>query len=111
MCMLNKYSKWINRIKQTNLYKYLKHLNEKISKNKYIDETATLKKYLFTVIISEWILIIYTSQSLNILTVIGQMRRVFANGPGVRCSIPGRVIPKTQKWFFMPPCLTLSNIR
>ena len=28
---------------------------------------------------------------------IGQMSRVFANGPGVQCSIPGRVIPKTQK--------------
>ena len=28
---------------------------------------------------------------------IGQMRRVFANGPGDRGSIPGRVIPKTQK--------------
>ena len=28
---------------------------------------------------------------------IGQMSRVFANGPGDRGSIPGRVIPKTQK--------------
>ena len=25
------------------------------------------------------------------------MNRVFANGLGDRCSIPGRVIPKTQK--------------
>ena len=25
------------------------------------------------------------------------MVRVFVNGPGDRCSIPGRVIPKTQK--------------
>ena len=25
------------------------------------------------------------------------MSRVFANGPGDPCSIPGRVIPKTQK--------------
>ncbi len=25
------------------------------------------------------------------------MRRVFANGPGDRGSIPGRIIPKTQK--------------
>ena len=25
------------------------------------------------------------------------MRRVFVNGSGDRCSIPGRVIPKTQK--------------
>ena len=28
---------------------------------------------------------------------IGLMNRVFANGPGDRGSIPGRVIPKTQK--------------
>ena len=28
---------------------------------------------------------------------IGQMSRVFANGSGDRGSIPGRVIPKTQK--------------
>ena len=27
----------------------------------------------------------------------GQVGRVFANGPGDRGSIPGRVIPKTQK--------------
>ena len=28
---------------------------------------------------------------------IGQLSRVFANGPGDLCSIPGRVIPKTLK--------------
>ena len=28
---------------------------------------------------------------------LGLMSRVFANGPGDRDSIPGRVIPKTQK--------------
>ena len=28
---------------------------------------------------------------------IGLMSRVFTNGPGDRVSIPGRVIPKTQK--------------
>ena len=28
---------------------------------------------------------------------IGLMSRVFANGPGDQSSIPGRVIPKTQK--------------
>ena len=31
------------------------------------------------------------------ITVIGLMSRVFANGPGDWVSIPGRVIPKTQK--------------
>ena len=35
----------------------------------------------------------------------------FANGPGDQGSVPGRVIPKTQKWYLMPPCLTLSFIR
>ena len=34
---------------------------------------------------------------LSIVEVIGLMSSVFANGPGDRCSIPGRVIPKTQK--------------
>ena len=31
------------------------------------------------------------------LKYIGLMRRVFANGPGDRGSIPGRFIPKTPK--------------
>ena len=37
--------------------------------------------------------------------------RVIANGPGDPGSIPGRVIPNTQKWYLMPLCLTLSIIR
>ena len=37
--------------------------------------------------------------------------RVFANGPGDLGSIPDRVIPKTQKWYLMHPCLKLSIIR
>ena len=37
--------------------------------------------------------------------------RVFANGSSDRGSIPGRVIPKTQKWYLMPPWLTLINIK
>ena len=39
--------------------------------------------------------------------------RVFANGPGDLGSIPGWVIPKTfkKKWYLLPLCLTLSNIR
>ena len=39
------------------------------------------------------------------------MSRVFANGPGNLGSIPGRIIPKIQKWFLMLACLTLSIIR
>ena len=42
---------------------------------------------------------------------IGLMVRVFTNGPGDLGSIPGRVIPKTQKRYLMPPCLTLNIIR
>ena len=41
----------------------------------------------------------------------GMMVRMFAVSPGDLCSFPSRVIPKTQKWYVMPPCLTLSNIR
>ena len=47
----------------------------------------------------------------NVFTDIGMMVRVFANGSGNLGSIPGRVIPKTQKWYLMPPCFTLSIIR
>ena len=42
---------------------------------------------------------------------IGVVGRVFTSCRGDQGSIPGRVIPKTQKWYFMPPCLTLSIIR
>ena len=35
----------------------------------------------------------------------------FANGPADLGLIPGRVIPKTKKWYLIPPCLTLSIIR
>ena len=42
---------------------------------------------------------------------IGLAVRVFANSPGDLSSIPGRVIPKTQKWYLMPPCLTLSIVK
>ena len=35
---------------------------------------------------------------------------MFANGPEDMGSIPGRVIPKTLKWYVMPPCLTFSEI-
>ena len=35
----------------------------------------------------------------------------FTNGLGNRVLIPSRVIQKTQKWYLMPPCLTLNIIR
>ena len=34
---------------------------------------------------------------INVKCKIGLMSRVFANSPGDHCSIPGQVIPKTQK--------------
>ena len=42
---------------------------------------------------------------------IGIMVRVIANGPGDLGSITSWVIPKTQKWYLTPLCLTLSIIR
>ena len=39
------------------------------------------------------------------------MVRVFTNSLGDLGLIPGRVIPKTQKCYLRPPCLTLSIIR
>ena len=38
------------------------------------------------------------------------MVRLFANEPGDRDSIPGRVISKIQKGYLIPPCLTFSII-
>ena len=48
---------------------------------------------------------------LYIYIYIGLISRVFTYGRGNRGSILGRVIPKTQKWYLMPPCLTLSIIK
>ena len=36
---------------------------------------------------------------------------LFANDPGDLDSIPGHIIPKTLKWYLIPPSLKLSNIR
>ena len=47
---------------------------------------------------------LYTSVSV-------QTVKVFANGLGDQGSISGRGIRMTQKWYLMPPCLTLSIIR
>ena len=41
---------------------------------------------------------------------IGLMSRVFPSGPEDRGSIPGQVVPKTQKWYLMPPSLTFRII-
>ena len=41
----------------------------------------------------------------------GLVGRVFSNGQGDRGSIPGRVIPMTQKGYLIPSCLILSLMR
>ena len=56
-------------------------------------------------------ILIYFEVKFNPRESIGLMNRVFANGPGDQGPILGQVIPKTQKWYLMPPCLTLSMIR
>ena len=43
--------------------------------------------------------------------LIDMIIRVFTNGSGHLGSILDRVIPKTQKWYLMPPCLSLSIMR
>ena len=50
--------------------------------------------------------LIFDNSNNNDLTI----GRVFANGPRDWGSFPGRVIPKTQKWYLIPPCLKLSII-
>ena len=56
---------------------------------------------------------IYSLSSLiyNFIVSHWTIGRLFANGPEDRFSIPGQVIPKTQKMELIPPCLILSIIR
>ena len=42
-------------------------------------------------------------------SITGPMNRVFANGPGDRRSIPGQVIPKSQKMVFIAALLNTQN--
>ena len=42
---------------------------------------------------------------------IGLISRVFTNGPGDRGSIPGQVIPKTQKMALDAPLLTTQHYK
>ena len=52
-------------------------------------DSFSFNKILFTMVVSPWLLNYYIRIGLGV--------RVFANGPGDLGSIPGRVIPKTQK--------------
>ena len=46
-----------------------------------------------------------------LLPAIGQMSRMFANGPGGRGSIPGRDIPKAQKMMLDAACLNTQHYK
>ena len=72
-------------------------MNSNMFKNKILDKLFAYKSRTHTHT--------HTHQS------IGRVARVFANGPGDWGLIPGRVTPKNQKWYFMPPCFRLSIIR
>ncbi len=55
---------------------------------------------------------IYTHTHTYTHRLIGLVGRVFANGLGDQGSIPGQVIPKTfKKWYLISPFLTLSIIK
>ena len=56
---------------------------------------------------------LFSIQLLKRILLTVKYRLEFVNGLGDLGSIPGRVIPKTKKkkWYLIPTCLTLSNIR
>ena len=54
---------------------------------------------------------IYIYRPIGIIVLYRPMVRVFASGRRDRSTIIRRVIPKTQKWYLIPPCLILSIIR
>ena len=63
-------------------------------------------RWLSLVSIPAWSISIYPI----LYQLSGQMGRVIINGPGDQGLIRRRVIPKTQKWCLIRPCLTLSII-
>ena len=65
--------------------------------------------YNVFIMILNWALILF--YCMYGYQLIGQVGRMFTNGPGDLGSIPGRVIPKTLKWYLISPYLTLCNIR
>ena len=64
-------------------------------------------KLYISIYIYIWSLI-YISLLYQPISIVG---RVIAYGPGDWASISCRVISKTQKWYLMPPHLTLNTIR
>ena len=45
------------------------------------------------------------------IMAVGLMSRMFGNGPGDRSSIPGQVIPKTQKMVLDAPLLNTKHYK
>ena len=72
---------------------------------------STLVGYLMPNPLYTYILNVYDLVWLGFMACKPLRVRVFTNGPEDLGSIPGRVIPKTQKWHLILPYLTLSNIR
>ena len=81
----------------------------------YIYLSIYLSQFIYIYI---YIYIYYRIISIDILKwnypnceFMGQMSRVFANGPIDRGSIPGRVIPKTQKMVLDAVLLSTQHCR
>ena len=88
--------------------------------SKWCNHTIALTRLLLERIPAFKSLLLYTPSTVHIhifhllyisYRLIGLLGRVFAYGLGNLGSIPGRVIPKTLKWYLILPCLTFSNIR
>ena len=84
-----------------------KNIDKKIS---FLDITISSPLLLLSqpVFFPYWIALNTVKLYYIILLVVG---RAFANGPGDWNLITGQVISKNQKWYLIPPCLTLSIIR
>ena len=53
----------------------------------------------------------YTQENAISVIYYGIMVRVFANDPGDLVLIPGRVIPKIQKWYLMVPLISARHYK
>ena len=104
---------------ETNIYKIFKitllevHWQDTISIESSINISWMI--FFFKTVINyihhEWIIRAKTYKHKHKHMYIDMMVSVFANGLGEKDSVPVRVIPKTQKWFLMPHCLTLWLIK
>ena len=114
--------KYMNTLTYTQLHTYTSthtymHIHTCTLTYKYTHIYTPIYIYIYTYIcknsIDTWSTALDDVYSIivPIYRPIGQVDRVFADSPGVRASISGRVIPKTQKWYLILPCLTISILR